>query len=170
MKSSGLVILVSALLLVGCATRQSPRLGDTSPSPAPGSRPSQREANIPAIRELEGSSWILVELRGAPAPVPPEGWSVLSLEFGREGVRANGNAGVNRFVSRYTQDGQGLVLGPLALTRRLGPPDWMEAEQNYTRTLSRVVAWRQEGAQLVLMTPRDTRAAVFERAPVTNRR
>ncbi len=169
MKSSGFVLLVSALLLGGCATHQAPRPSDTEQGARPVARET-RETRIPVIRDLEGTSWVLVELRGAPAPRPPEGWSVQTLAFGREGVRANGNAGVNQFVSRYTQDGQGLVFGPLALTRRLGPPEWMEAEQRYTRTLSRVVGWRQEGEHLILMTPRDTRAAVFERVPVATRR
>jgi heat shock protein HslJ len=164
MKSFGLVVLVSALVFAGCATRPAPRPADTAPGSL-GAAPASREERIPVIRDLKGSAWVLVELRGAPAPVPPEGWSELGLEFGREGLRANGNAGVNRFVARYTQDGSKLVFGPLALTRRLGPAEWMEAEQRYTQMLSRVVGWRQEGAQLVLMTPRDTRAAVYERAP-----
>lgn len=166
MKISGWIVLSSALVLAGCATRPAPRPADT----APGASPVAREVRVREIKELAGSSWILVELRGSPAEPPPEGWQPCGLEFGREGLRVNGNAGVNHFVGRYTQDGTRLVVGPLALTRRLGPPEWMEAEQRYTRTLSRVVGWRQEGESLVLMTPRDTRAAVFERVPSPSRR
>ncbi len=168
MKSSGWFVLSSFLVLAGCATRPAPRPADT----APGSQAAApREVRIEQIRDLKGSSWVLVELRGSPAETPPAGWEQQSLEFDRKGLRATGNAGVNRFAGRYTQDEAGLVFGPLALTRRLGPAEWMAAEQRYTQALSRVVGWRQEDEQLILMTPRDTRAAVFERAPpATSRR
>lgn len=160
MKTLGLSLTLITSLLVGCATQQTaPRPADT----APGASVVDRAPKISKIKELSGTSWILSTIDDQPALTPPEGWSPLGLEFGREGLRATGNAGVNRFGSRYTQYDNELTFGPLALTRRLGPAELMAAEQRYTHVLSRVIAWRQEGEKLVLVTPNDANAAVFER-------
>lgn len=153
----GLVPL-SFLLLVGCATRPAPHPAETMPGAT-----SAEGAKVKAIKELAGTSWVLVEIDGQAATPPPAGWSQLSLEFGREGLRATGNAGVNRFGGRYEQYDAELTFGPLALTRRIGPAELMEEERRYTHVLSRVVGWYQDGERLVLVTPGEKRAAVFER-------
>lgn len=159
MKTLGLSLALITTVLVGCATQPAPRPADT----APGAPVVNRAPKIAEIKELAGTSWILSTIEGRPAITPPEGWEPLSLEFGSEGLRATGNAGVNRFGGRYTQYDNELTFGPLALTRRLGPAELMTAEQRYTHVLSRVTGWRQEGEALVLSTPDDPRAAVFER-------
>lgn len=159
MKTFSFAFVFSALVMAGCATRPVPRPADT----APGAAVSAPAPKIEVLKELAGTSWVLTELDGQAAITPPQGWDPLGLEFGREGLRATGNAGVNRFGGRYTQDGAELVFGPLALTRRLGPAELMAAEQRYTQVLSRVSAWRQDGERLVLITPGDKRAAVFGR-------
>lgn len=160
MKTLGLSLVLITTLLAGCATRQStPLPADT----APGAPVVTRAPKVAKLKELAGTSWILSTIEGRPALTPPDGWSPLSLEFGREGLRATGNAGVNRFGSRYTQYDNELVFGPLALTRRLGPAEIMAAEQGYTHVLSRVIAWRQDGEKLVLATPNNANAAIFER-------
>lgn len=163
MKILGLSLALITMVLAGCATQPAPRPADT----APGAPAVNRAPKITEIKELAGTSWVLSQIEGRPAITPPEGWSPLSLEFGREGLRAAGNAGVNRFGGRYTQYDNELTFGPLALTRRLGPAELMAAEQRYTHVLSRVTAWRQEGETLVLATPHDPRAAILERVKPT---
>ncbi len=159
-KTLGLVFVVTALGLTACAApRSSPRPADT----APGAAAAQVAPKIKVIKELAGTSWVLVELDGEPVGAPPAGWDPRSLEFGKEALRATGNAGVNRFGGRYDQYDGELGFGPLALTRRIGPEAIMEDERRYTQVLSRVVAWRQDGTRLVLITPGHKRAAVFER-------
>lgn len=161
MKTLGSVLLVSvaSVFLAACATRRAPLPADT----APGATPHVATPKIEVLEELAGSSWLLEELGGQVVAEPPEGWSPRSLEFGAEGLRATGHAGVNRFGGRFEQDGARLTFGPLAMTRRAGPEDLMEGEQRYTQVLSQVVAWRQDGNRLVLLTPGERRAAVFRR-------
>ena len=159
MKTLGFALTVFALVLAGCASRPAPRPADTAPG-ATSVAPAQK---IPVLKKLAGTSWILAEIDGGAVAPAPMGWDPLSLEFGREGLRATGNGGVNRFGGRYTEYDGELVFGPLALTRRSGPEEIMQAEQRYTQVLSRVVAWRQDGERLVLLTPGEKRAAVFER-------
>lgn len=155
-----LPLLAAPLLFAACATRPSPSPADTTPdavrvAPAPKSVP---------LKTLAGTSWTLVELNGEPAAEPLPGWSAQSLEFSPNGLSVTGNGGVNRFGGRYEETGETLYFGPLAMTRRAGPAAQMEAEQRYTRALSRVTGWRQDGERLVLTGPRDGREAVFERA------
>jgi heat shock protein HslJ len=163
MKALGCSLLIAVLTLAGCATRPTPRPADTAPDAVktvPTAAPK-----IPVLKELAGTAWVLIELGEIPVAPTPEDWSPQSLEFSKTGLQITGNAGVNRFGARYAQYDAELSFGPLALTRRLGPPELMSAEQRYTTVLSRVIAWRQEGAQLVLITPGYKRAAVLERVP-----
>lgn len=117
------------------------------------------------IKTLAGTGWTVVELGGEPARPAAEGWPAQSLDFDAEGGRVSGHAGVNRFAGRCDLEGFGLNFGPLAMTRRAGPPAQMEIERRYTVVLSAVTGWRQEGSNLVLVTPASDRAAVL--APST---
>lgn len=154
-----LSLSLSALVFAGCASRSMPRPADTEPG-----APVREPVKVKVIKELAGSSWVLAELDGRAVPTPPEGWLARSLSFDANGLRVTGHAGVNGFGGRYSQHGSELSFGPLALTRRAGPPELMDAESRYTQVLSRVVGWRQDGENLVLLTPGVDRAAVFVRA------
>ncbi len=161
MKPVGSVVLIAlSLVVAGCASRTAPNPAAT----APGSAAGVVEPRIELLTSLVGTNWTLIELDGAPAPAPLEGWEPQSLEFNADGLRVTGNGGVNRFGGRYTENGQTLFFGPLAMTRRAGPAAQMEAEQIYTRVLSRVVGWRQDVDKLVLIGPGERRVAIFERA------
>lgn len=163
MKTHGLVVFISTLLLAGCASRTTPKPGDTMPG-APVVAPVPQ---VEVLKELAGTSWIVMSLDDEPViSEESEGqeWPALSLEFAKNGLQASGHSGVNRFLGRYTQDGAGLVFGPLAMTRRAGPAGQMALERRYTQVLSGVVSWRQEGDKLVLVTPGSKRAAVLTRA------
>lgn len=128
------------------------------------------EKKIKVIKQLAGTSWRVVEVDGKEVAPAPEGWQPLSLEFGRDGVRANGNAGVNHFGGRYDQHDAELSFGPLAMTRRMGPEELMAAEMAYTQALSKVTGWRQEEERLVLLGPDEKRLVVLERVVADDRR
>jgi heat shock protein HslJ len=157
MKNLVLSLLALSLAAAGCASRSS----GTDRS-AVGEAPAAKPAAV--IKSLANTRWTLVSLDGA-AESAVAGWPAQSLEFDADGERATGHAGVNRFGGRFEQDGGGLRFGPLAMTRRAGPPAQMEIERRYTVVLSAVTGWRQEGANLVLVTPASDRAAVL--APST---
>lgn len=161
MKPVGSVVLLAlSLIVAGCASRTAPDPAATSP----GTAVRAVEPRVVVLNTLAGTSWKLVELDGLPAPEPLDGWERQSLEFNVDGLRVTGNGGVNRFGGRYTEDGNTLLFGPLAMTRRAGPTAQMDAEQLYTRVLSRVVGWRQDGNSLVLIGSGERRVARFDRA------
>ena len=156
MKSTtlGLVFLASGLALAGCASRAIPTPEDTAPD-KPLLRltvkPEPKEVKAEVLKSLAGTSWLVIELDGQAASAPVEGWEPLSLEFDAAGTSVAGNAGVNRFAGRYSSRGSDLTFGPLAMTRRLGPPAQMEKERQFTESISQVVAWRQSGTNVVLL-------------------
>jgi heat shock protein HslJ len=161
MKPVGSVVLLAlSLVIAGCATRTAPNPAAT----APGAPAKAVEPKIELLDTLAGTSWTLIELDGAPISEPVEGWAEQSLEFDVDGLRVTGNGGVNRFGGRFTEKGKTLLFGPLAMTRRAGPPAQMDAEQLYTAVLSRVVEWRQDMDKLILVGPGERRVALFERA------
>ena len=151
-------MLALGLAATGCASRPSGSATTASDGTVSAKAPA-------VIKTLAGTRWTVVLLDGGTPESPDAGWPAQSLEFDADGDRVNGHAGVNRFGGRYNQDGGGLRFGPLAMTRRAGPPAQMELERRYTVVLSAVTGWRQEGANLVLVTPTSDRAAVL--APST---
>ncbi len=157
MKLFVLPLLALSLAANGCASRLS--------GPVSAASDGTVSAKAPAvIKTLAGTRWTVVALEGEAAEAAVTGWPAQSLEFDADADRATGHAGVNRFGGRYEQDGGALRFGPLAMTRRAGPPAQMELERRYTVVLSAVSGWRQEGANLVLVTPSSPRAAVLSPA------
>ena len=160
MKLLGPSLLIVALGLAGCATRPAPSPSATAPGAAPAAAPAPK---VEALKALDGTAWTVIELAGEPLPPPPEGWEPLTLEFSETGLNVFGHGGVNRFSGRRKGEGRELIFGPLAMTRRAGPSELMEREHRYTQVLSRVVAWRQDGANVILVGPGAERAAVLQR-------
>lgn len=170
MKPLGFSLLSLNLAVVaGCATGQRPQPSDTAiasePAPAPTAEPAAPPPEV--IVELAGTRWIVAELNGAKVAPAVAGWSAQSLEFDADGRRATGHGGVNRFGGRYTQEGDKLSFGPLAMTRRAGPQAQMELESRYTAVLSSIVRWRQDGAQVTLTNAAGDRTILLEPAPKT---
>jgi len=156
---------VSAIFLAGCATRTLPRPADTAPG-ATAPAPLQK---VTVIKHLADTHWTVVELGGEALPeVNPTApdWPPLSLEFGRDGQSVTGHGGVNRFAGRYTQGDNDLSFGPLAMTRRAGPSGLMALEHRFTRALTCVTHWRQEGNRLVLLDKSGAMVAILGRATV----
>lgn len=150
-------------MLAGCATHptdpQVIRIAESAPRVASAAVP------IPVLTTLADTQWFVVELAGQPVEPAVSGWAMQSLEFDPDGQRATGHGGVNRFGGRYKEVGQTLSFGPLAMTRRAGPPAQMTLESRYTQALSRVSGWRQEGLQVVLIGTSGERAVVLAPAP-----
>lgn len=156
MKALGMSFLALNCLLVGCASSNQPKPAATAPTPV------AAHEKIPVIKELAGTQWVVVELAGEPVSPAVKGWPAQSIEFDADGQRATGHGGVNRFGGRYTQDGSKLSFGPLAMTRRAGPEAQMALETRYTQVLSRVIGWRQDGRNVILVGVGEQRAALLE--------
>ena len=78
--------------------------------------------------ELVGE-WRVTTLRGTPV----DGARAPTLRVDADGA-VSGSSTVNRYTGRITPDGP-LVFGPLASTRRAGPPEAMELESAYFAAL-----------------------------------
>jgi heat shock protein HslJ/membrane-bound inhibitor of C-type lysozyme len=81
---------------------------------------------------LGGLTWAVVALNGQPVPdgVAPD------LRF--EGETVAGNSGCNRFTGGFRLSGEGLTLGPLAMTRMACPEPQSATEQAMTAALAAV--------------------------------
>lgn len=170
MKSTtlGLVFLASGLALAGCASRAKPTPEDTAPDKPLfriTTKTEPKEVRAEVLRNLAGTSWLVVELDGQPVSPPLDGWAPQSLEFDAAGKAVSGHAGVNRFGGRYMSRGEDLRFGPLAMTRRIGPEVQMEAERRLTEAVSQVVAWRQAGSNVVLSDAGARRVMLLAPAP-----
>lgn len=100
----------------------------------------------PAV--LTGSSWVL-RAWDRDEPAPTEG--TITLQFSGNGV--SGQAGCNRFRGplKAGDSPDEMHFGPLATTRRLCPPDEMEAERRFLQRLSEVQTFRFQGGHLLLV-------------------
>jgi len=114
---------------------------------------------------LTGSDWWLVELDGRPVvrergpdgtPAPPP-----LLRLDRDTGRASGSTGVNAFTGSFQQTGDTLRFGPLATTRRAGPPPAMAIESAYLKALQATVAARVDGDVLALLDAQARELARF---------
>lgn len=65
------------------------------------------------------------------------GRSARFVQF-RSGGKVAGSSGCNRFIGTYSQEGDALMMGPLATTRMACPPDVMEREQEFLNILGKV--------------------------------
>ncbi len=96
------------------------------------------------MRIPEGS-WLVAEVAVGGELVPPLEGARLTLEV--SGDRVGGSAGVNRFVGQVSEDG----FGPLATTRRAGPPDLMDQEGLFLSHLDEIDSIESIGEEIVLL-------------------
>ncbi len=90
--------------------------------------------------------WSVLSIRGVPV-VEDSG---VMLAFSEDGS-LHGNSGVNALNGTWTNTAHSLTFGPLAMTRRMGPPPLNEQEQRFTAALDEVANVSQEAnGQLVL--------------------
>jgi heat shock protein HslJ len=71
-----------------------------------------------------------------------------TLEISLDGS-VSGSTAVNRYGGKAKIDGQKIEIGPLAVTRRAGPPALMEQESKFTSALGKVVSFRLEASGLM---------------------
>jgi putative lipoprotein len=104
----------------------------------------------PSAAPLTATDWLLVSADGATVPEgledprPP----YLRLE---PGGRALGFSAVNSFSGTYEARESRLTLGPLAVTRRAGPPAAMAVESAMLQALQGTASHRITGDTLELL-------------------
>lgn len=69
------------------------------------------------------------------------------MTFEIAGDRVGDSAGVNRFVGQVSEDG----FGPLATTRRAGPPDLLDQERLFLSHLDEIDSVESIGEEMVLL-------------------
>lgn len=80
----------------------------------------------------------------------PDG-AQITLRFDADG-RVSGGAGCNRYFATYAQDGKGLTIGPLGMTRMACVPALMEIEQRFAAALSQVGAAEFDDSGALILT------------------
>lgn len=99
------------------------------------------------VNQAAGKEWVLVKLNGQPIKVeqPP------TMKF--QGGTLSIFGGVNRLSGSYALiDNQSVTLGKLVSTKMAGPPELMELERNFSKTMARVDAFHVAGNQLDLLS------------------
>ncbi len=92
--------------------------------------------------EFQGKSYQLQEAQNNATVI---------LEFAADEPRYYG-AVVNRYFGTYELDGNKIKFGPAGVTMMMGPEDQMEAEYNYLQILPRIISYKMDGTNLVLIT------------------
>jgi len=140
-------VLLATLLGVPAITACSHASGGASPRAAP----------------LEGTRWVLAEIGGNRAAMGLDDEPV-TLQLDRAVRLATGYAGVNRFSGVYDLDGASLRFGPLATTRRAGPPEAESLETAVLAALAAVSGWKVTGESLELLDHTGSRLMRFDAA------
>lgn len=113
---------------------------------------------------LERTTWMLVEIDGAPPPAEAKERPVqLQLDAGTR--RASGFAGVNQVAGGFEHDGERLRFSHMATTLRAGPPELMQLEAAVLRALDATRSQRISSDGLVLCDESGRSLARFVVAP-----
>ncbi len=81
---------------------------------------------------LAGTEWEILAIAGQPIT---GGGDPVVVTFGHDG-RVSGSTGVNQLTASYSLTADYLTFGPLATTRRAGPPELMEQEHRVVASLA----------------------------------
>ncbi len=76
-----------------------------------------------------------------------------TIEIGGDGS-VSGNTAVNRYQGQAKIEGHSISFGPLAMTRRAGPPALMDQESKFTNALERVAGFRIAKTGLLYLVDR----------------
>jgi len=117
----------------------------------------------PRAAPLEGTRWVLAEVGGQRAATGL-GDEPVTLRLDRAVSRVTGYAGVNRFSGDYELEGASLRFGPLATTRRAGPPEAESLETSVLTALAAVTGWKITGESLELLDQTGARLMRFDAA------
>ncbi len=138
-----LIAALAAWILAACADMQSEK--------APGA-------------PLEGTYWKLVDA-GGKAPKAVAGEPEAHIRFDGSDKRASGYSAVNNFNGSYQASGSTLRFGPVAATRRAGPPHAMEVESKLFIAFDASRTYRISGQSLELLDAGGKALARFEARP-----
>lgn len=94
--------------------------------------PNSDTGNVP---ELKGN-WLVEDIGGRGVMDRAQS----TVEFGEDGG-VSGNTCVNRYAGKVDIDGNQLRFGPLATTRRAGPPAMMDQEQRFLKAMESTVSY-----------------------------
>ncbi|MDH4130728.1 MAG: META domain-containing protein [Gemmatimonadota bacterium] len=115
----------------------------------------------PKAAPLEDTRWVLAEVGGRRAGQGMDAQPVM-LQLDQSLMRATGYAGVNRFSGTYELGGTSLRFGPLATTRRAGPPEAEALEASVLTALGATTGWKITGASLELLDATGARLMRFD--------
>lgn len=115
---------------------------------------------------LEGTYWKLVEA-GGKAPKSAADRFDAHIRFEAETKRVSGYSAVNNFSGTYEASGSKLRFGPVAATRRAGPPDAMEVESKLFIAFDATRSYRISGQSLELLDAGGKPLARFESRPAS---
>jgi len=113
---------------------------------------------------LEGTYWKLVDA-GGKVPKPATGQPEAHIRFEAGTKRTSGYSAVNSFTGTYEASGSKLRFGPVAATRRAGPPDAMEVESKLFIAFDATRGYRISGQSLELLDAGGKPLARFETRP-----
>jgi heat shock protein HslJ/phosphoserine phosphatase len=104
------------------------------------------ESALVSERKLTGE-WVAEDIDGGGVIDNAQS----TLEISEDGS-VSGSTAVNRYGGKAKIDGQKMEFGPLALTRRAGPPALMDQESKFTKALGKVAGFRIENSGLLYLT------------------
>jgi heat shock protein HslJ len=137
---------LAALLAVGCASTPDGAIATGSSS-----------VNAPVV--LEGTTWRLTSIEGAPALA---GVRVTAV-FASDDDRVAGSAGCNQYFGRAAVKGERIEVGGLGSTKMFCTTDGvMPQEAAYLSALGQTTAYRVLGRQLQLGPAAGVVTLVFE--------
>lgn len=126
MRRTGPITVLTLLLasIAGCAaTPASPNHG-----PDPG---AAKAGEGSASMSIQNITWDLTGIGAASAPEAPLPDTSVTLLLDAASGEASGSAGCNRYVGKYTLDGDALKFGPIAATKRYcGVPEGVMAQES----------------------------------------
>jgi heat shock protein HslJ len=98
---------------------------------------------------LEGTTWKLIDVGGAPAVVLPEDRQA-HLLLTAAGRKLAGSTGCNRLAGSYETSAQGLRFGAIASTKMACAEPLMKQEQALAAALQTTTRYRVDGRTLEL--------------------
>lgn len=98
---------------------------------------------------LAGTRWEILTIDGQAIV---GGGEPLVVAFGHDG-RVSGTTGVNQLTASYSLTPEYLTFGPLATTRRAGPPELMEQEHRVVASLAGMCPFRLDARSLSIKGP-----------------
>jgi heat shock protein HslJ len=120
------------------------------------------DSTVLTITATDGGTLVFGDEVGEPAAFAGTDWQLASIS-GQDvpaGIGANaifgedfsvaGNAGCNTFSGDYSVDGDSIVIGPLAATRKACEPDVMDVENAFLNGLEQVSTMAISGQTLTL--------------------